>query len=69
MANNRETNPGQTPINSQTLLIQERLAPVFIGLEAKIIGKSRQKSGFCSTERRKLPLRVCKKPKTGHFYP
>jgi hypothetical protein len=64
-----ENNWGQMPVNSQPLLIQELLAPVFIGLEAKMIDKNRQKSPFKAVERRKPPLQACKKPKTGHSYP
>ena len=37
-------------------------------IEAKMIGKNRQKTAFTAGERRKLRLRVYKKPKKGHFY-
>ena len=50
----------QTPINSQTLLIQELITPVSIGLEAKMIGKNRQKRLLAAVARRKLSLRACK---------
>ena len=41
-----KNNWGQTPINPQTLLIQELLAYISIGLEEKMIGKNRQKTAF-----------------------
>jgi hypothetical protein len=34
-----------------------------------MIDKNRQKTAFAAAERRKLPLRASKKPKTGDFYP
>ena len=61
-------NRGQITINSPTLLIQELLAPVFIGLMAKILGKNMQKAAFAAAERRKLPPEARKNPKIGHFH-
>jgi hypothetical protein len=33
-----------------------------------MIDKTGEKAAFAAAERRKLPLRACRKPKTGHFY-